>query len=150
MFGDCQGNLCSLDVARIVGRERAIPVSVRREAPSRLLALGGGRPSAGCRRSTEPSEMPGSTDILVIGLGLAGRAAAQAATEAGASVVGVDRRAGATVVGLSPNEDGGWVVLAQSTAGSTEIRDDRRDRRDRRAISSRASIVPSRVAGRPA
>ena len=27
MFGDCQGNLCSLDVARIVAAERAIPVS---------------------------------------------------------------------------------------------------------------------------
>ncbi|HEY8199198.1 MAG TPA: hypothetical protein VIF44_05465, partial [Candidatus Limnocylindrales bacterium] len=68
-----------------------------------------------------PSEMPRSTEVLVIGLGLAGREAAEAATEAGASVVGIDRGAGATVVGLSPNEDGGWVVLVQTAAGSAEI-----------------------------
>jgi glycerol-3-phosphate dehydrogenase len=121
-FGDCQGNLCSLDVARIVAVERAIPVSSveKHRRGSWLWEAAAAHPWAADARR-EPPEMPGSTDVLVIGLGLAGRAAAEAATEAGASVVGVDRRAGATVVGLSPSEDGGWVVLVQSAAGSAEI-----------------------------
>jgi len=59
---------------------------------------------------------------MVIGAGVAGRAAERAATEAGASVVGVDRRAGATVVGLSRGDGGGWVALVQSSAVSAEIR----------------------------
>ena len=121
MFGDCQGNLCSLDVARIVAAERAIPVSaVEKHRRGSWLWEAVADPWPADARH-EPSEMPRSTDVVVIGLGVAGRAAAQAATEAGASVVGVDRRAGATVVGLSPNEAGGWVVLVQSTAGSAEI-----------------------------
>ncbi len=120
-FGDCQGNLCSLDVARIIAAERAIPVSaVEKHRRGSWLWEAAAQPGAADARR-EPSEMPTSTEVLVIGLGLAGRAAAEAATESGASVVGVDRRAGTTVVGLSPDEAGGWVVLVQSTVGSAEI-----------------------------
>ena len=136
-------------MARIVAAERGIPVSaVEKHRRGSWLWEAAAHPLAADARR-EPSEMPGSTDVVVIGLGLAGRAAAEAATEAGASVVGVDRRAGATVVGLSPNEDGGWVVLVQSTAGSAEIRDGRRDRRHRRLFrAARASFHRGWQAGR--
>jgi glycerol-3-phosphate dehydrogenase len=54
--------------------------------------------------------------------GTAGRAAAAAAADAGASVVLVDWRAGAAVIGLSPDRAGGWLVLVQLATGSTEVR----------------------------
>ena len=120
-FGDCQGNLCSLDVARIVAAERAIPVSAvekhRRGSWLWEMALDPAPPE----RRSAPADMPESTDILIVGAGTAGQAAARAATEAGASVVGVDRRTGATVVGLSPTEAGGWMVLVQSASGTAEV-----------------------------
>jgi glycerol-3-phosphate dehydrogenase len=121
-FGDCQGNLCSLDVAQIVATERAIPVSAvekHRRGSWLWEAVADPAPADGRR---EPAEMPESADVIVIGAGVAGRAAERAATEAGASVIGVDRRAGATVVGLSRSDGGGWVALVQSAAGSAEIR----------------------------
>jgi glycerol-3-phosphate dehydrogenase len=119
-FGDCQGNLCSLDVARIIATERAIPVAaVEKHHRGSWLWETAADPRADAPR--ESSGVPSSADIVVIGLGVAGRAAADAAIEAGVSVVGVDRRSGDTVVGLSPTEDGGWVVLVQSPTGASEI-----------------------------
>ncbi|HZT10927.1 MAG TPA: FAD-dependent oxidoreductase, partial [Actinomycetota bacterium] len=121
-FGDCQGNLCSLDIARIVAAERAVPVTaVEKHRRGSWLWEAGPDPAPPDGRRGPPPEMPESTDIVVIGAGAAGRAAADAATEAGASVLGVDRRAGATVVGLSPTETGGWTVLIQSASGSVEV-----------------------------
>jgi glycerol-3-phosphate dehydrogenase len=120
-FGDCQGNLCGLDVARIVAAERGIPVSAveKHRRGSWLWEAAVDRADSNARR--RPSTMPGSTDVVVVGLGLAGRAASAAASAAGASVVGIERRDGGTVIGLSPGADGGWVVLVQSAAGTAEI-----------------------------
>src|SRR4029077_3433269 len=74
-FGDCQGNLCSLDVARIVAAERAIPVSAveKNRRGSWLWEASVDPPAPNLRR--EPSKMPERSDVVVIGLGLAGRAA---------------------------------------------------------------------------
>jgi glycerol-3-phosphate dehydrogenase len=120
-FGDCQGNLCGLDVARIVAAERGIGVSVvEKHRRGSWLWQALAHPRTAKARETPPT-MPPRTDVVVIGLGLAGQAATAAATAAGASVVGIERRNGDTVVGLSPNGDGGWVVLVQSTSGTAEI-----------------------------
>ncbi len=120
-FGDCQGNLCSLGVARIVAAERAIPIAaVEKHRRGSWLWESTGDPAPPEIRR-KPSEMPESTDIVVIGAGTAGRAAALAAAEVGASVLEVDRRTGSTVVGLSPTEAGGWMVLVQSADGTVEV-----------------------------
>src|SRR4029077_9200558 len=90
-FGDCQGNLCSLDVARIVAAERAIPVSaVEKNRRGSWLWEASLDPAPPLLRPTPP-RMPETADILVVGAGAAGLAAAHAATETGATVVVVDR-----------------------------------------------------------
>lgn len=151
-FGDCQGNLCALDVARIVAAERGIPISavekhdlgswlwdvaVHESTSSDRLATPGRLNDAG------PSELDSgpasaSWEVVVIGGGAAGQAAATAATEVGRSVLIVERDdrsmsrlnqpmparsaclGGSTVVGLASSASG-WHVLAQSSTGSTEV-----------------------------
>ena len=121
-FGDCQGNLCSLGVARIVAAERAIPVSaVEKHRKGSWLWEAVTDPPPADRRP-EPPRLPEAADVLVIGAGAAGRAAAAAATGSGASAIVVEHRAGATVVGLSRNDTDGWLALVQTAAGSAEIR----------------------------
>lgn len=120
-FGDCQGNLCSLDVARIVAAERGIPVSAVEKHRQGSWLWEASRDAEPPRDRRAPLKMPERTDILIVGAGAAGRAAAQAAARVGASVLGVDRRDGATVVGLSPTEAAGWKALIQSASGSVEV-----------------------------
>lgn len=122
-FGDCQGNLCSLDVARIIAAERAIPITAveKHRRGSWLWEAASGSAPASADDRRELRAMPTSTDVVVVGGGAAGRAAAMAASESGAAVVVVDRHAGDTVVGLSQSRVGGWLVLVQSAAGSADI-----------------------------
>ena len=120
-FGDCQGNLCGLDVARIVAAERGIRVSAVEKHRRGSWLWQAARPSPAAKARESRRRCRRGHDVVVIGLGLAGQAATAAATAAGASVVGIERRNGDTVVGLSPNGDGGWVVLVQSTSGTAEI-----------------------------
>ena len=153
-FGDCQGNLCALDVARIVARERGIPVgAVEKHRRGSWLweetgeddEHGGDHGEVGDDdRSMDRGDSPdagsaaglaGRTalEVIVIGGGRAGRAAAGAAAEAGRRALIVERkerrRAGGdapvawmagTAVGLS-QVDAGWLVLAQSAAGTVEL-----------------------------
>jgi hypothetical protein len=123
-FGDCQGNLCSLDVARILAAERAIPVATveKHRRGSWLWQAAADRGPSDGTGHRKPVTLPPTADVVVVGAGSAGRAAAAAAADAGASVVMVDWRDGATVIGLSPDAAGGWHVLVQLVAGGTEVR----------------------------
>ncbi len=148
-FGDCQGNLCGLDVARIVAAERGIAVSaVEKHRRGSWLWEAGGQ-SLAAEAWRDPAEMPSSTDVVVIGLGLAGRAAAEAATGAGASVVG--RRP-------ARRRDRGRAVARRRRrlgragpvhGGQRGDRDGGRDRRHRRVFrAARASFHRGWQAGR--
>ena len=76
-FGDCQGNLCGLDVARIVAAERGIAVSaVEKHRRGSWLWQAVADPRTAKARETPP-KIPSRTDVVVIGLGRAGQAAAE-------------------------------------------------------------------------
>jgi glycerol-3-phosphate dehydrogenase len=135
-FGDCQGNLCSLDVARIVASERHLRLAdVEKDAGGSWMWLLGS-PDAGVE--PEPSlattAVPSTVqawDVVVVGGGEAGRAVASATHDAGLRSLVVERRRHraadtpgafeATVVGLLP-EDHGWSVLAQTGSTTAELR----------------------------
>jgi len=134
-FGDCQGNLCALDVARIVAAERGLPVTaVERHRAGSWLWLGRegqARPAGagGATGAPDRGPLPARADVVVVGGGAAGRAAAAAAEAAGRTAVVIERRPGgdgggrvavATAVGLS-QAGSGWAVIAQSADGTAEI-----------------------------
>ncbi|HWP62477.1 MAG TPA: FAD-dependent oxidoreductase [Candidatus Binatia bacterium] len=140
-FGDCQGNLCAVEVARILAQERGLPLTAieKHRRGSWLWRAG---PGGGSAPSPEPDaldgrpEAPGGRwDVVVVGAGAAGRAAAEAATEAGLAVLLVDRERlpveggtgypasgclRATIVGLEPAADG-WRLAAQTELGSVVL-----------------------------
>lgn len=147
-FGDCQGNLCALDVAGVAAAELGLQVTAvekhRRgswlwetiEAGAAGADIGG----TSTPREGTPGPAPAATswDVIVVGGGGAGRAAAEATTEAGLRVLVIDRAvsttdtsgssrgrplawfAGSTVVGLSQTDDR-WLVLAQSAGEAVEL-----------------------------
>lgn len=143
-FGDCQGNLCAVEVARILARERRIPIEAidkhRRgswlwRARAGTLGEPVGVGETGADGPTPPASLVGPWDAVVVGAGAAGRAAATAAAAAGLAVLLVDREgpgspdrppagafaaARATVVGLAPGPSG-WQLAAEVDAGSTTI-----------------------------
>ncbi|HEU4572093.1 MAG TPA: FAD-dependent oxidoreductase, partial [Candidatus Limnocylindrales bacterium] len=96
-FGDCQGNLCALDVAAIVAAERGIPVGgVEKHRRGSWLWLvpdevHGASPAvaAGGVARTRDGETERSiaTDVAIVGAGRAGRAAAETLAAAGWRVV---------------------------------------------------------------
>jgi len=132
-FGDCQGNLCALDVARILARERAGDLaSVEKHRRGSWLweaAPGLARPSRPRGRAMDVPDV--RWDVVVIGGGAAGRSATHAALSAGCSTVVVERDQrrtqseqlpllDGTAVGLSPS-DGGWLVLVQGREAGREV-----------------------------
>ncbi|HEY3522386.1 MAG TPA: FAD-dependent oxidoreductase, partial [Candidatus Limnocylindrales bacterium] len=134
-FGDCQGNLCALDVASMVAAERGSDVAtIEKHRPgSWLWERAGEAPVAdGAVAAVATAEGPRTADVVVVGAGAAGLAAADAVRAAGRSVIVVERRLrvrderrqdvllGATVVGLVASVDR-WSVLAQATTGSIEL-----------------------------
>ncbi len=92
-FGDCQGNLCAVDVVERIAKEtgRTADQVLKHRAGSWLLAPGGRgdtrRRPAGGRPNTV-----GALDLVVVGGGLAGIGAGLAAIEAGMRVLVVERR----------------------------------------------------------
>lgn len=145
-FGDCQGNLCAVEVARILARERHVPLAAiekhrrgswlwREPDPGRAPSV---EREATARRPASDNrlEPPGpSWDVVVVGAGAAGSGAAGAAAEAGLDVLLVDRERlstrvgpevgvaacfGATVVGLEPASDG-WRLAIQLASGPRSI-----------------------------
>jgi glycerol-3-phosphate dehydrogenase len=146
MFGDCQGNLCALDVARIVAAERGMPVgAIEKHARGSWLWLertdGDAQGAAGVG-ATDAIELDSRRlakataqrwDVVVVGGGRAGRSAAEGLAAGGLRVLVVERNGpsgrdgrgfgwltGVTAVGLAPG--GGdadrWTVELQSAAGS--------------------------------
>ena len=144
-FGDCQGNLCAIDVAQILAAARNIPVATieQHRAGSRLWFEG---EDAGMPARVKPPGPSGSDllntapgriwDVVVIGGGSAGRAVARgvgqrfnrlivertgdrAALDA-AMLDGTVVANGITVAGL--DRDGPyWRVVCQSSGGAAEI-----------------------------
>ena len=120
-FGDCQGNLCGLDVARIVAAERGIGGLGGGEAPPRLLALGGRRRSptakvreslrrcrrARCRRHRPRTRRSGGV-----------RRGDRSAVRRSSGSNGGD---GDTVVGLSPTGTAGGSCWSSPRRGRPEI-----------------------------
>jgi len=138
-FGDCQGNLCALDVAAIIADERGVAVTAveKHRAGSWLWRTTDGLtlPLRPAPRDAPAVPHPDAWDVVVVGGGAAGQAAARSVAGEGRSVLVVDRRptdpgvtparvetmSGATVVGLAP-ADGGWLVLVQAPADTFELR----------------------------
>jgi hypothetical protein len=123
MFGDCQGNLCAMDVAAILAAERGMPITAIEKGPrgSWLLAEEGPRHGPQVQLRAAPISLPPPrAEVIVVGGGAAGQAAAEAVRAGGGTVILLDRASGWTVTGLVPSDDG-WVVLAQSRDGSAEL-----------------------------
>lgn len=122
MFGDCQGNLCAVDVAGVLARELRVAVTHIEKGPAGSWVFGAmdRAPEAPVRRERLDSLAEG-LDLVVVGLGHAGRAAQDVARDAGLRVVGVDRTSGPTVAGLVAHPEG-WEVETQGEAGSVVLR----------------------------
>lgn len=139
MFGDCQGNLCAVDVGRILATERGVPIESleKHRRGSWLWTTASDRsvPLPARPRTEGLDDVP--WDVVVVGAGAAGRATAAfasdrlrvllversmrrvaAATESSRSLRPVTR---ATVVGLSPDSED-WAVLLQDDQDVIEIR----------------------------
>lgn len=130
MFGDCQGNLCIVNVATVLGDELGVPVTSVEKGPtgSWLFAhqADRGRQADQRRLGADPTDVGDATDVgehalVIVGLGLAGSAALHAARDHGLDAAGIDRRGGRTVVGLFPDR-GGWIVESQSATGYASVR----------------------------
>jgi glycerol-3-phosphate dehydrogenase len=103
MFGDCQGNLCALEVAAIVARERGVPLeAVEKHRRGSWLwervqgaAVGGADALTPGQDAVLPAGQPGAEatawDVIVVGGGAAGLGAAEAASAAGLRVLVVER-----------------------------------------------------------
>ncbi len=96
-FGDCQGNLCALDVAGIIATERGLSLTAieKHRSGSRLVVgqaadHAGGDPLA--ELAGTPMNLPETVDAVVIGAGPAGLGVAAALSEAGRTVLLVERR----------------------------------------------------------
>lgn len=140
IFGDCQGNLCALDVARIVAVQRDLPVAaVEKNRRGSWLWADRVERAREIVSPALPKDLPATGpgwDVIVVGGGAAGRAAAAAVVAAGHRALIVERGmgraglstsasgpvllAGSTVVGLLP-EDDGWRVLIQLATGALEL-----------------------------
>jgi hypothetical protein len=143
MFGDCQGNLCAVDIGRILAKELRVPLpSLEKHRRGSWLwsASGDGAaamPAPGSPRSASREVDREDWDVVVAGGGAAGRAAADAMAgpQRVLLVERLRRRAAAahagrerspvitcgTVVGVSPATEG-WLVLVQDEDAITELR----------------------------
>lgn len=119
MFGDCQGSLCAVGVARVLADELGVDVTdIEKGARGSWLFAPGGPPRAAAVSAPLPD---GIVDLVVVGLGHAGAAAADVGRAAGLRVAGIDRRSRQTVVGLVPHDDG-WGVEVQHDEGTAMVR----------------------------
>jgi glycerol-3-phosphate dehydrogenase len=136
-FGDCQGNLCALDVARIVAAARDLPLAAleKHQAGSWLWLAGVTTPAPrSARAAVQPLGLASEDqpwDVVIVGGGEAGRGVASATGETATRSLVVERRPDrarrlpgtleATVVGLA-REEGEWLVLAQTALSTVELR----------------------------
>jgi glycerol-3-phosphate dehydrogenase len=139
MFGDCQGNLCAVDIGKIVAAERGVPIqSLEKHRRGSWLWTAAHDGSVTMPAPPAIDRLDGEDwDLVVVGAGVAGRACATVARDrlrvllvdrstprvraAAASSGDMQQVAPGTVVGLSPAAEG-WAVLIQDDEASTEIR----------------------------
>jgi len=151
MFGDCQGNLCALEVGRIIAAERAVPIDAvlkHRRGSWMWETMDGAALRTGDAEGAGRRPVAEAWDAIVVGAGHAGAAAAESLRSHGRSVLAIERRSShdpalqdgtaglhddtavppradrmfeTTVVGLSP-EDDGWSVLAQTADEAVAVR----------------------------
>ncbi len=131
MFGDCQGNLCAVAVSSILAETRSLdPEAVAKGAPGSWVFAGriDGDPAGavfGADRAAVGAgigvDSHGAWDLIVVGGGHAGTAAAIAAADAGLRLHVVDRAPGATAVGLVPQAQD-WLVEIQTADGAEQRR----------------------------
>ena len=133
MFGDCQGNLCTVSVSSILAEARSVAIeSVEKSGAGSWVFAGrvevgtaDGVATATAMDSVAPEpstlEAVERWDLIVVGGGRAGTAAALAAGDDGLRVSVVDREAGETVVGLLPDAQD-WLVEIQTAEGAEERR----------------------------
>jgi len=123
-FGDCQGNLCTVDVATSLGARLGIDVTeVRKGAAGSWLFAGriaAHEPPRDANHRAAAVDA-GSADVIVVGGGHAGSAAAEALRDGGLSVIVVERSVGTTAVGLLQDGDG-WDVEVRSPLGGELLR----------------------------
>ncbi len=124
MFGDCQGNLCAVAVTGVLADALGVPPTAVERGPAGSWVFAPGPPvdaAEGAAASQGPVTDDASPDLVGVGMGRAGSAAAAAAREAGLRVRVVERRHGGTAIGLVPARDG-WTVEVQGDEGTTAIR----------------------------
>lgn len=121
-FGDCQGNLCLVDAARVLADARGIPAeSIQKGPAGSWLFAQRADPFA----SPQPPprvrvpRVDGDWDVVVIGGGRAGGAAVASLSDARTLVV--DSAGGWHAVGLAP-DGAAWVVDTQSQDGARSHR----------------------------
>jgi glycerol-3-phosphate dehydrogenase len=123
-FGDCQGNMCTVAVATSLAGRLAIDVTEVHKSSSGSWLFAARRADhhpAGPVVSGAGLEPSGGTvEVIIVGGGHAGRAAADGLREAGIGVATVDRRAGATAVGCVADGDA-WEVEVRSARRGDEL-----------------------------
>ncbi|MDQ6794653.1 MAG: FAD-dependent oxidoreductase [Chloroflexota bacterium] len=116
MFGDCQGNLCSLDIAALVAAERGVSIpDITKSLPGSWLAAPGRTPTDSRPSPARPPAATGglALDVVVIGAGRAGCEAARSCETHGLHTLVVERLETPSVAGTLP-------VLAGHTAVGLE------------------------------
>lgn len=124
-FGDCQGNLCTVAVATSLAERLGVDVTEIRKGAAGSWLFASRRtaapvPAVDGRATGEP---PADPDVIIIGGGHAGTAAAARMRAAGLTVAVVDRPSGTTAVGLVPDGER-WEVETRSARGSEILRAD--------------------------
>jgi glycerol-3-phosphate dehydrogenase len=120
-FGHCQGGLCGVDVARILSAERDAPLaSLEQSRPgSWIFASPEGAIPPTARALRRGSHPRSTADVVVVGAGRAGSAAAAEVEKAGLTVVVLEHREAATAIGIS-RSDHDWLVTTQVERGPFE------------------------------
>ena len=150
LFGDCQGNLCAVAVSSILAEARSVAIETieksgagswmfagRVEAEAGAGGQAGDDPAVGdpppavadlppavadpAAPDPPPGEPDAAWDLIVVGGGRGGTAAAGEARAAGLRVNVIDRGAGATVIGLLPDAQD-WLVEIQTADGAEQRR----------------------------
>lgn len=141
MFGDCQGNLCAVDVARIVADRSGISIETMQKGRSGSWIWSGTTSAqmspAPVSIESAPDRSREAVDAIVVGAGASGRAAAIAIATAGYEVRIVERNPEriatalseapgistlpATAIGLDRGE-AGWTVLTDAPAEASALR----------------------------
>jgi glycerol-3-phosphate dehydrogenase len=122
-FGDCQGNLCTVAVAAWLADRLDVDITTIRKGPRGSWLFADRRavqPAGHAEVSRDGLGEAGPADVVVVGGGHAGRAAAAVLRAARLAVTVVERAARTTAVGCVPVGDT-WEVEIRSPGGARTI-----------------------------